>query len=178
MNPKARLSPSTTPVYPSITLEQPPSLLMSEAEVQPLVPFVLSVGKIVQTLGLCHRVPLLVPLLVAEDIVGLNEEIQNDVHASDPEQGTISSHIDGLVIVAVDVGRDNTAGLNEHVVASGRHRAGTNRVRVSRVPCHLDGMGVRVAQEQGHDRPHDPLIGGVGVDNIQIYDERQGPDLA
>lgn len=54
---------------------------MLEAEVQSLVTLILGCGQVLQLLLLRHRVPLLVPGLVAPYVIDLHQEIEADVAA-------------------------------------------------------------------------------------------------
>lgn len=62
-----------------------PQLLVLEAEVQSLIPFICGRGEVFHSLILVHLTPLLCPLLIAGHIVGLNQEVQDNVHTVDGE---------------------------------------------------------------------------------------------
>lgn len=112
-----------------------------EAEIHPLVPFVLGRGQVVEPLVGRHGVPPLGPAPVAQHIVRLYEQVQGDVHADHAQQRAVAARVVGRVVGAVDVGAHDGAGLHKHVVAGGRDGAEADRVGVARVPADLDGVG-------------------------------------
>lgn len=71
---------------------------MSETEVQPLVALIGRIRQVVQLLVVGESVPLLVALLVAEDIVSLGEEVQDDINACNGQENAISSLVVGCVV--------------------------------------------------------------------------------
>ena len=72
---------------------------MLEAEVQSLVPFIRGRGEVFHPLFLVHLTPLLFPLLVAGHIIGLNQEVQNNVHTVDGEQLAVTAGVAWRVIL-------------------------------------------------------------------------------
>lgn len=68
--------------------------------------------------------------------------------------------------------------LHEHIIQSCRHSARANGVRVTRVPCDLNGMRGGVAEKHRHETPCFPLVDLGDIYSIEIHHERQGPDLS
>lgn len=109
--------------------------LMLEPEIESLVSFIGCCSKIGKSLFFSHCFPFLCSGPVTPHIVQLREDIDNDVHAGDAEEGTIAMNITRsitypslvsnkpweqngeLLTRYVDVGGDDTASLDEHVVA-------------------------------------------------------------
>jgi hypothetical protein len=61
-----------------------------------------------------HSIPLPVPDLVLRDIVELVEEKQQNHHAVDANQDSVSALIERLVVIAVYVCRNDTPDLSTH----------------------------------------------------------------
>jgi hypothetical protein len=94
-----------------------------EAEVQPLVTLILRVLQVLMLLILAHRVPLLLPRGVAPSVVQPSKDEQTKSEDVDADQCAVSADVFGLVVFAVDVGRDHAAHLHHHVVACCGDRA-------------------------------------------------------
>jgi len=77
---------------------------MGKAEVQPLVAFILRVLRVLVLLILTHRIPLLLPGTVAPCIVQPGEDKQRKSKAVDGDKHAVATMIQGLVVLAIDVG--------------------------------------------------------------------------
>ena len=96
---------------------------MREPEVQPLVALILRVLQVLMLLILAHRIPLLLPRAVAPSVVQPSEDEQTKSEYVYADQSAVSAVVLGLVVLAVDVGRDHSAHLHHHVVACCRDGA-------------------------------------------------------
>jgi len=110
---------------------------VSKPEVQTLITFVSCRGQVVDSFGFCHSVPFLVSRLVPPNIVDLGKGIYKDIEHRNGYQGPVSPFVLGSVVLAVYIGRDDSRGLDKHIVERCRHGTRTHGVGVSRVPCHL-----------------------------------------
>lgn len=80
-----------------------PLPLVLEPKVEPLVALVGRGGQILQSLLLAHGSPLLVSLLVAEDIIRLHEAVQDDIHTENAEKLPVSTHVPWFVVCTAGV---------------------------------------------------------------------------
>lgn len=71
---------------------------MAEPEIQSLVALVGSGGEIVHPLLGRHGIPLVVPLLVPENIVCLHQAVKRKVHAEDGKQLLVSALVQRCVV--------------------------------------------------------------------------------
>lgn len=76
---------------------------MRKSEVKSLLSLIGGVDRVVLLLLLGHGVPPPVANLVAPDVERFDEVKQNNVEAADPEQNLISTAIQRLVIISIDV---------------------------------------------------------------------------
>ena len=119
---------------------------MREPEVQPLVPLILRVLQILMLLILAHRTPLLLPRMVAPSVVQPSEDEQTKSKNIDANECAVSTEVLGLVVLAVDIGRDDSAHLHHHVVARCGDGACANATGVARGEADEDGVAVGVAE--------------------------------
>jgi hypothetical protein len=96
---------------------------MGEPEVQPLVTLILRVLQILMLLILAHRIPLLLPCAVAPSVIQPSEDEQTKSKDVDADERAVSAEVLGLVVLAIDVGRDHPAHLHHHIVACCGDRA-------------------------------------------------------
>ena len=89
---------------------------MREPEVQPLVPLILRVLQILMLFILAHRTPLLLPCVVAPSVVQSGKDEQAQSKDIDANECAVAAEVLRLVVLAVDVGRDDSAHLHHHVV--------------------------------------------------------------
>lgn len=104
---------------------------MSESKIQPSVALVLGSVKIIQPLRLSHSIPFLVARLITEDIVNLDQDIKDKIHDKNSKQLPITTVVFRSVILAIDVGSNNTASLTKHVVTGGRYGSRAYAIRVA-----------------------------------------------
>lgn len=132
--------------------------LVREPEVQPLVPLIFSVLQIIMLLVLAHRVPLLLPCVVAPSVVQPSEDKQQNCKDVDANERAVSAEVLGLVIFAVDVGRDHSAHLHHHVVACCGDRACPYAAGVAGTEADEDGVAVRVAEQDSQEGVCAPCV--------------------
>ena len=96
---------------------------MREPEVQPLVTLILGVLQILMLLILAHRTPLLLPRMVTPSVVQPSEDEQTKSKDVDADQCAVPADVLGLIVLAIDIGRDHSAHLHHHVVACCGDRA-------------------------------------------------------
>ena len=118
---------------------------MREPEVQPLVTLILRVLQILMLLILAHRTPLLLPRAVAPSVVQPSEDEQTKRKHIDANQCAVSTEVLRLVVLAVDVGRDDSTHLHHHVVAGCGDGACADATRVARGEADENGVAVGVA---------------------------------
>jgi len=118
---------------------------MHKPKIEPLHTLILRADDIVLLLLLGQSIPLPLPDFVAPDIERFYKVEQHDVEATDAQQNLVAAAVQWLIVITVDVRRDDVARLYEHVVKCCRHCARANRVRVLRVPADQDRMAVWVA---------------------------------
>lgn len=80
------------------------SSLVCKPKVQPLHTLILRANNVVLLLFLRHSTPLPIPDLVAPDVERLDEIKQKDIDDADAQQNLVTSTIQRLVVIAVDVG--------------------------------------------------------------------------
>jgi hypothetical protein len=102
---------------------------------------------------LVHTCPNRLTLLVYGNIVNLCPNEDREVPNTYRDKHFVASAIQWLVIVSVDVGADDVASLNTHVVQSGRYCASTNSSGISRGDGNKDRVDVRVADKKGGNDP-------------------------
>lgn len=93
------------------------SLLVSKPEIKALAAFILGRGEVVQTLFLAHSVPAGITRLVPPHVVDLGQDVNTNVTAGNREQLAVTTAVERCIVGAVNVGRDNTTSLDDHVVA-------------------------------------------------------------
>lgn len=93
-----------------------------------------------------HGVPLPLPNLVPPDIKHLDRIKEDNVEAVDSQQNPVASSVKRLVVVAVDVGRDDVAALHKHVVQGSADGSRPDRVAVLCIPAHDDGVAVWITE--------------------------------
>ena len=89
---------------------------MRKPKIQPLIPLILRRGQIVLLLLITHVLPDLIPIRIPLHIVVFNANNYHDIIRQDAQQDLVAPAIQRLVVVAVDVGADDAAGLHAHVV--------------------------------------------------------------
>ena len=91
--------------------------LMSEPKVEPTISDVRCRFQIMRLFLRGHRIPNLVALFVAPNVVEFRGGVKNDqVNTSDTDKNSVAAAVAGRVVLAVDVGGDNGAELHEHIV--------------------------------------------------------------
>lgn len=88
---------------------------MSETEIQPPATLQGCVFLIVNLLLISQFVPFPLTLLVPPEVVCFCEQEQQDAQKVDDDQVPIACLVERLVLVQVDVGRDDAAALNHHL---------------------------------------------------------------
>lgn len=71
---------------------------MSKLEVQSLVTLIRCRGQVLLSLLRSHSVPFPRFRLIAPDIVCLGQEIQDNVHDVDGQEGAVSTSVSGLIV--------------------------------------------------------------------------------
>lgn len=89
---------------------------MCKTEIEPLLSLVLGVEQILFLLFSCHCVPPLIADAVPPDIESLDEIHQDNIETGYSQKDTVASLVKWLVVIPVDVGRDDVSGLYKHVV--------------------------------------------------------------
>jgi hypothetical protein len=90
--------------------------LMSEPEIQPLIPFISRRGQVIDPLILRHRIPFSIPRPVSPNVVSLSHKIKPNVTKANRDQSTITTFVSRSIISSVYVRGDDSASLDEHVV--------------------------------------------------------------
>ena len=104
---------------------------MLKSEVQPLIPLISRVFQILKSLVSRHRVPDLVALAIAIDIVHLRQAVQNYVETQDPEQLAVTSSIKRRIVCSIHIRRYDPARLDEHVITGCGNGTRAYAVRVA-----------------------------------------------
>lgn len=109
-------------------------------EIQALGTFVLGRCDIFHSFPCTHCIPYSISLLVTENIVCFNKVEKDNIETTDPQQHFVSSSIcpcistsfsifyqcfqltKWLIIVAIDIGRNNITRLHKHVIQRRRNR--------------------------------------------------------
>lgn len=81
-----------------------------------------------------------------------------------------------LIVIAIDVHRDDVAGLHEHVVERRRDGTSAHAIGVLRVPADEDGVAVRVRDDAREKHVPDPVAGVIGQRH-ERDEEREYPDV-
>ena len=112
---------------------------MSEAEVQPLVAFILRCPDVVVLLIHSHLVPDTVPRLVPPHEVTLDEDRHHDIPCNKSQKDLVSAAIQWLVVVTVNLRCNDGAGLADHVVQGTADCTRAHRTGVTRNETDYDG---------------------------------------
>jgi hypothetical protein len=99
----------------------------SKAESKSLVSFVLGRRQIIHSLLSSHLILNGVPLLIRPDVVELSEDDNDDFPCQNAQEDLVAAVVVRLVIVAVDLRREDRPGLNSHVVEGRTEGAGADR---------------------------------------------------
>ena len=78
--------------------------LVGKPEVEPLVACIRRSGQVVDSFIIRHGLPLLIALLISEDIVCLDKEVQDNVHADNGKKIFVTTLIARGIVFAIDVG--------------------------------------------------------------------------
>lgn len=90
---------------------------MRKPEIQPPIPHILRRLQILCPLLNRHPTPDLLPAFIPPNIVQLRAGVQNrEVEHGDGDEDGVAASVARSVVCAVDVGVDDGAGLDEHVV--------------------------------------------------------------
>jgi len=90
--------------------------LRSKSEIKSFIALILCRSKVIQLLVPRHAIPDLVSLIVLQCVINLRADEQNNVVCRDTKQHFISSVVQRLVLILVDLCRDDVASLHCHVI--------------------------------------------------------------
>jgi hypothetical protein len=114
---------------------------MSQLKILPPTPRIRRSLKIRLLCLLRHTNPLATPHPISPNIIHLRQTIKNNIHNTESDQRLVSLSIQRSIILSVDVGDDDSADLDEHVVQRSADCPGPNCVGVAAAPADLDGVG-------------------------------------
>lgn len=149
---------------------------MHKSKVQTLHALIRGVEGIVLLLLLRHGIPLPLPDLVPPDIKHLDRIKENNVEAVDGQQNLVASSVQRLVVVTVDVGRDDVAALHKHVVQGSADGSRPDGVAVLCVPADDDGVAVWIT-EQARQKSVSYPWGRICVKCHQSDEPGEDPDV-
>ena len=95
---------------------------------------------------LAHRTPLLLPRAVAPGVVQPSEDEQTKRKHIDANECAVAVEVLRLVVLAVDVGRNDSAHLHHHVVTGCGDGACAHAAGVAGIEADEDGVAVGVAE--------------------------------
>jgi hypothetical protein len=149
---------------------------MRKSKVQTLIPLILRSLQIRLLLLLAHTRPTPLSLPIDIHVIPLRSNEQCKVVDSKSNQDLVTTTIQRLIVVAVDVLANDVARLDSHVVECGRDGAGPDCAGIARCDSDEDGVDVRVADEHGRKHPTRPWRCACGED-FECGEKREGPDL-
>lgn len=131
---------------------------VGEPEVQPLVAHILRVLQILVLLLQAHGIPLLLPRVVAPSVVQPSKDEQTKSKDVDADECAVSAEVLGLVVFAVDVGRNHSAHLHHHIVACRGDGTCPYATGVAGREAYEDGVAVGVAEQDGEEGVCAPCV--------------------
>ena len=87
-----------------------------------------------------HSIPLSCFGLVAPHIVQFADDVDDDVHAANTNESTVSTTIHRTVVFSVDVRVNDTRQLHKHVVQRSTNGSSRHCIGVARSPADVDGV--------------------------------------
>jgi len=122
-----------------------------------------------------HGIPFLIANLVLNNVVHLSVDEEEDDEDVDGDEIAVTVTVERLVVVAVDVGRYDTAELDAHIIQSGGYGPRTDVVGVLGCPAHIDGVAVWVREKSGHESECAPFVHHQLWPNCECNDTRESP---
>jgi hypothetical protein len=126
---------------PRIGTRLPPFRSMSQLEIFPPASRIRGILKIRLLRLLRHAIPLTTPHPIPPNVIHLHQTINNNVHDTESDQCLVALPVQRSVVLSIDVGDDDPADLNEHVVQGRTDRPGPDGIGVPTAPSHLYGVG-------------------------------------
>ncbi|KAI9733105.1 MAG: hypothetical protein M1834_003652 [Cirrosporium novae-zelandiae] len=151
---------------------------MREPKVQPLIPPIRRRLQILYPLLLRHSVPDPLPISITQDIINFRQKIYDDISTAESQECTVTLAIAGGIGFLVDVGRDDGSRLHAHIVEGRRDGARPDGIGVAGIPAGVDGVCAGVSEQSREDAPAEPFVDAVDVDDVDVDEEWEGPDLA
>jgi hypothetical protein len=129
---------------------------MRKPEIQTLISLVFCGFQIRLLLLRTHAPPNSLAFFIRVHIIHLRSDENQEVPRTDRNQNLVTSTIQRLVIISVDILADNAASLHCHVVQRGSNGARAYGSGVARRDCNKDGVDVWMADEEGRKDPSRP----------------------
>jgi hypothetical protein len=117
---------------------------MSEPKIHPLIPLISSSKQIMLLLLRSPTVPNPLPSTILPNIIPLCPSIEHQIQRNNPNENFIPPSIIRRIISSVDVGRNDIAGLNAHVIEGRGNCTGADTVGVTGLEGDLDCMDIGV----------------------------------
>jgi hypothetical protein len=129
---------------------------MRKPEIQALVSLIICRLQIRLLLFRTHASPNSLSFLIRVHVIHLRSNEHHKVPRTYRDQHLITSPIQWLIVVSVDVLADNTTSLYCHIVQCRSHGARAYGPGIARCDCDENGVDIGVADEESRKNPPRP----------------------